>query len=178
MLEAFPDDPRLNTWMDMARTRVPIQNLPSRTCWLGLGERDRFGRILNDLVGRGELQGPVAMSRDHLDSGSVAQPTRETEAMRDGSDPIADWPLLNAMGNVANGADLVSIHQGAGSGMGGSISAGMIVIADGSEAAAARISRCLFADPAIGVIRHADAGYESAAAAAHSASLRRPMSNP
>ncbi len=177
VLEAFPGDPRLEAWMDMARARVPVRNLPSRTCWLALGERDRFGRILNDLVRRGELQGPVAMSRDHLDSGAVAQPTRETEAMLDGSDAVADWPLLNAMGNVANGADLVSIHQGAGSGMGGSISAGMIVIADGSAAAEERISRCLFADPAIGVIRHADAGYESADAAARGASLRRPMSD-
>jgi urocanate hydratase len=175
VLNAFADDRRLRTWMDMAMARVPIQNLPARTCWLALGERDRFGRLLNDMVRRGELKGPVAMSRDHLDSGSVAQPTRETESMLDGSDAIADWPLLNAMGNVANGADLVSIHQGAGSGMGGSISAGMTVIADGTEAADERISRCLFADPAIGVVRHADAGYALADDSARAAGLVRPM---
>ena len=126
------------------------------------------------MVRSGALEGPVAMSRDHLDTGSVAQPTRETEGMLDGSDAIADWPLLNAMGNVANGADLVSIHQGAGSGMGGSISAGMTVIADGTEAADERISRCLFADPAIGVIRHADAGYEVAVETAQAQGLNRP----
>ena len=175
VLREFPDDARLRTWMDMAMARVPIENLPARTCWLGLGERDHFGRLLNAMVRSGELQGPVALSRDHLDSGSVAQPTRETEAMADGSDAIADWPLLNAMGNIANGADLVSIHQGAGSGMGGSISAGLIVIADGSDAADARISRCQFTDPAIGVVRHADAGYASADAAARSASIIRPL---
>ena len=175
VLREFPDDARLRTWMDMAMARVPIENLPARTCWLGLGERDHFGRLLNAMVRSGELQGPVALSRDHLDSGSVAQPTRETEGMADGSDAIADWPLLNAMGNVANGADLVSIHQGAGSGMGGSISAGLIVIADGSDAADERIARCQFTDPAIGVVRHADAGYVSADDAARSASVIRPM---
>ena len=173
-LQAFPDDLRLRTWMDMAMTRVPIQNLPARTCWLALGERDHFGLRLNEMVRSGALEGPVAMSRDHLDTGSVAQPTRETESMLDGSDAIADWPLLNAMGNVANGADLVSIHQGAGSGMGGSISAGMTVIADGTEAADERISRCLFADPAIGVIRHADAGYGLAVETAQRQALNRP----
>ena len=175
VLREFPDDVRLRTWMDMAMTRVPIENLPSRTCWLSLGERDRFGRVLNAMVRSGELQAPVALSRDHLDSGSVAQPTRETEGMADGSDAIADWPLLNAMSNVANGADLVSIHQGAGSGMGGSISAGLIVIADGSDAADERIARCQFTDPAIGVVRHADAGYPSADAAAQAAAINRPM---
>lgn len=173
--EAFPDDAQLRTWLDMAETRVPIEGLPSRTCWLGLGERDRFGLILNDLVRQGRLKGPVAMSRDHLDSGSVAQPTRETEAMRDGSDAVADWPLLNALLNVANGADLVSLHQGGGSGMGGSISAGMIIVADGTDSAADRISRCLFADPAIGVVRHADAGYPSALAESARAALKTPM---
>ena len=174
-LETFPNDERLKVWMQIAMHEVPIQNLPARTCWLALGERDRFGLALNRLVREGRLKGPVALSRDHLDTGSVAQPTRETESMLDGSDAIADWPLLNAMGNVANGADLVSIHQGAGSGMGGSISAGMIVIADGTQAADERISRCLFTDPAIGVIRHADAGYETAKLTANEHSLRRPQ---
>ncbi|MBV9523203.1 MAG: urocanate hydratase, partial [Alphaproteobacteria bacterium] len=142
---------------------------------LSLGQRDRFGRILNDLVAKGRLTAPVAMSRDHLDTGSVAQPTRETEAMRDGSDAVADWPLLNALLNASNGADLVSIHQGGGSGMGGSISAGMTVIADGSDQADERIGRCLFTDPAIGVVRYADAGYEEALAVQEATGLRAPM---
>ncbi len=171
-LAEFPDDPLLQTWMAMAHERVPIQGLPARSCWLALGERDRLGRIFNQLVRDGRLKGPIAMSRDHLDSGSVAQPTRETERMKDGSDAIADWPLLNALLNAVNGADLVSIHQGAGSGMGGSISAGMTVIADGTESAEERISRCLFTDPAIGVIRHADAGYEDAREARRRAGLK------
>jgi urocanate hydratase len=175
-LAEFPDDPLLRTWMGHAREKVPIQGLPARSCWLGLGERDRMGLVFNRLVREGKLKGPVAMSRDHLDSGSVAQPTRETEKMKDGSDPVADWPLLNAMLNVANGADLVSIHQGGGSGMGGSISAGMTVIADGSASAEERIARCLFTDPAIGVVRHADAGYEDAGAAASRAGITMPMS--
>jgi len=173
--EAFPADGPLNTWLDIAATHVPIQGLPARTCWLALGERDRFGRILNEMVRSGRLKAPVALSRDHLDTGSVAQPTRETEAMLDGSDAVADWPLLNAMLNVAGGADLVSIHQGGGSGMGGSISAGMTIIADGSESAAERIARCLFADPAIGVVRHADAGYPIARSTCAEAGLRTPM---
>lgn len=174
-LAEFPDDPLLRTWMAMARERVPIQGLPARSCWLGLGERDRLGRIFNRMVRDGTLKGPVAMSRDHLDSGSVAQPTRETERMKDGSDAIADWPLLNALLNAISGADLISIHQGGGSGMGGSISAGMTIVADGSESAEERISRCLFADPAIGVIRHADAGYEEAEATKRRLGLRTPL---
>jgi len=174
-LAEFPDDPLLKTWMAMARERVPIQGLPARSCWLGLGERDRLGRVFNRLVREGRLKGPIAMSRDHLDTGSVAQPTRETEKMKDGSDAIADWPLLNALLNAVNGADVVTIHQGGGSGMGGSISAGMTVVADGSDDAEARIGRCLFADPAIGVIRHADAGYGEAEAAAETAKLDRPL---
>jgi urocanate hydratase len=176
-LAEFPDDPLLETWLGMARERVPVQNLPARSCWLGLGERDRFGRVLNRLVRDGRLKAPVAISRDHLDSGSVAQPTRETEKMRDGSDAVADWPLLNALLNCASGADLVSIHQGGGSGMGGSISAGMTVIADGADEAEERISRALFVDPAIGVIRHADAGYEEAEAARRRAGLKVPMAS-
>ena len=147
VLRLLPDDALLRTWMEMAGAHVPIQGLPARTCWLALGERDRVGLMFNAMVKSGELKGPIAMSRDHLDAGSVAQPSRETEGMLDGSDAVADWPLLNALLNTANGADLVTIHQGAGSGMGGSISAGMTVIADGSESAAQRISRALFVDP-------------------------------
>jgi len=173
-LEMFPDDDLLRTWMDLAHKSVPIQGLPARTCWLGLGQRDRLALKFNELVASGALKAPIAMSRDHLDSGSVAQPTRETEAMLDGSDAIADWPLLNALSNAANGADLVSIHQGAGSGMGGSISAGMTVVADGTPLAADRIARCLFTDPAIGVMRHADAGYDTAAEMAELAGLDMP----
>ncbi len=173
-LAELPDD-LLKTWMAMAKERVPIQGLPARSCWLGLGERDRMGLVFNRLVREGRLRGPVAMSRDHLDTGSVAQPTRETERMKDGSDPIADWPLLNALLNAVNGADLVSIHQGGGSGMGGSISAGMTVIADGSDSAEERIARCLFTDPAIGVVRHADAGYGEAKDAASRSGIVSPM---
>ena len=175
VLKLFPADDLLRTWMAMAMTQVPIQGLPARTCWLALGERDKVGLMFNDMVKSGKLKGPISMSRDHLDTGSVAQPTRETEGMLDGSDAIADWPLLNALLNTANGADLVTIHQGAGSGMGGSISAGMTIIADGSDLAAQRIARSLFADPAIGVIRHADAGYEIAQQVRQSAGLADPM---
>jgi len=175
VLGLLPDDALLRTWMQMAATHVPIQGLPARTCWLSLGERDRVGVMFNAMVKSGELRGPIAMSRDHLDAGSVAQPSRETEGMLDGSDAVADWPLLNALLNTANGADLVTIHQGAGSGMGGSISAGMTVIADGSDSAAQRISRALFVDPAIGVIRHADAGYELAIETKKAAGLADPM---
>jgi urocanate hydratase len=176
VLAEFPGDRLLRTWMDMAMTQVPIQGLPARTCWLGMGERERLGRLLNELVRSGKAKAPVAISRDHLDTGAVAQPTRETEAMKDGSDAVADWPLLNALLNTACGADLVTIHQGAGSGMGGSISAGHIVVADGSPRAADRIARCLHVDPGIGVIRHADAGYEDAIVTRASAGLRNPMS--
>jgi urocanate hydratase len=175
VLHEFGDDMLLRTWIERARREVPVQGLPARTCWLALGERDRFGRVLNSLVASGKLKAPVAMSRDHLDAGSVAQPTRETEAMRDGSDAVADWPLLNALLNASNGADLVSIHQGGGSGMGGSISAGVTVVADGTDEAGERIGRCLFTDPAIGVVRYADAGYPEAIAAKEAAGLRTPM---
>jgi urocanate hydratase len=178
VLGEFGEDLGLRGWIDRARKDVPVQGLPARTCWLALGQRDRFGRILNDLVARGQIKAPVAMSRDHLDTGSVAQPTRETEAMRDGSDAVADWPLLNALLNATNGADLVSIHQGGWSGMGGSISAGMTVIADGSDEAGERIGRCLFTDPAIGVVRYADAGYAEAIATKEAAGLRMPMTEP
>jgi urocanate hydratase len=175
VLAQFPDDKLLRTWMDMAMTQVPIQGLPARTCWLGMGERERLGHLLNELVRTGKVSAPLAISRDHLDTGSVAQPTRETEAMKDGSDAVADWPLLNALLNAACGADLVTIHQGAGSGMGGSISAGHIVVADGTPEAADKIARCLQVDPGIGVIRHADAGYDEAIAAREQAGLLDPM---
>jgi urocanate hydratase len=176
VLAEFPNDQLLRTWMDMAMTRVPVQGLPARTCWLGMGERERLGRLLNELVASNKVGAPVAISRDHLDAGSVAQPTRETEAMKDGSDAVADWPLLNALLNAACGADLVTIHQGAGSGMGGSISAGHIVVADGTSQAADKIARCLHVDPGIGVVRHADAGYEEASVTRKQANLRDPMS--
>ncbi|MSO94133.1 MAG: urocanate hydratase [Rhodospirillales bacterium] len=175
VLKEFPNDRLLKTWMDMAKVQVPIQGLPSRTCWLALGERDRMGQVFNSMLREGKLKGPVAMARDHLDSGSVAQPTRETEDMMDGSDAVADWPLLNALSNASVGADLVSIHQGGGGGMGASISAGMIVIADGTDEADDRIQRSLYNDPATGVIRHADAGYQIAKDAAAAAGLVMPM---
>jgi urocanate hydratase len=171
----FPDDTLLQTWMDMATTKVAIQGLPARTCWLGMGDRERLGALLNGLVQGGKVSAPVVISRDHLDTGSVAQPTRETEAMEDGSDAVADWPLLNALLNASCGADLVTIHQGAGSGMGGSISAGHLLVADGTTQAARKLSRCLHVDPAIGVIRHADAGYQEAEDCRQQAGLRNPM---
>jgi len=175
VLAEFSDDPLLRTWMDMAMTKVAVQGLPARTCWLGMGERERLGALLNELVRSGKVSAPVTISRDHLDTGSVAQPTRETEAMKDGSDAVADWPLLNALLNASCGADLVTIHQGAGSGMGGSISAGHILVADGTASAGRRLARCLHVDPGIGVIRHADAGYDDAQEERESAGLRDPM---
>lgn len=175
VLAEFSGDPLLRTWMDIAMKKVAIQGLPARTCWLGMGERERLGALLNDLVRSGKVSAPVTISRDHLDTGSVAQPTRETEAMKDGSDAIADWPLLNALLNASCGADLVTIHQGAGSGMGGSISAGHLLVADGTESASRRLARCLHVDPGIGVIRHADAGYEDAQDERELAGLRDPM---
>jgi urocanate hydratase len=175
VLAEFSGDPLLRTWMDMATTKVAIQGLPARTCWLGMGERERLGRLLNGLVSSGKVTAPVVISRDHLDTGSVAQPTRETEAMKDGSDAVADWPLLNALLNAACGADLVTIHQGAGSGMGGSISAGHLLVADGTESAGRRLDRCLHVDPGIGVIRHADAGYDDAQDERQRSGLRDPM---
>jgi urocanate hydratase len=162
VLAAFKDDSKLVQWIGMARKQVPFQGLPARICWMGYGGRARLGLLINDMVKSGELSAPVAITRDHLDAGSVAQPTRETEGMKDGSDAVADWPLLNALLNTSAGADLVALHQGAGSGMGGSISAGMTLIADGSPAVAERIGKVLTTDPGIGVIRHADAGYEDA----------------
>jgi urocanate hydratase len=161
-LELFGDNPSLRTWLEKAQQRIAFQGLPARILWLGYGERARFGLAVNDLVAKGELEAPIVIGRDHLDCGSVASPYRETEAMADGSDAIADWPLLNAMLNVASGASWVSIHHGGGVGMGKSIHAGQVTVADGSPAAAARIQRVFTCDPGTGIVRHADAGYAAA----------------
>jgi urocanate hydratase len=160
--ELLPDDTHLHNWLDMARARIKFQGLPARICWVGLGDRHRIGLAFNEMVAKGELKAPVVIGRDHLDSGSVASPNRETEAMRDGSDAVADWPLLNALLNCASGATWVSIHQGGGVGMGFSQHAGMVIVCDGTDDAARRIARVLWNDPATGVMRHADAGYELA----------------
>jgi urocanate hydratase len=172
--ELIPDDPHLHRWLDMARERIQFQGLPARICWVGLGQRHRLGLAFNEMVARGELQAPVVIGRDHLDSGSVASPNRETEAMRDGSDAVADWPLLNAMLNVASGATWVSIHHGGGVGIGYSQHAGVVIVCDGTPAAARRIERVLWNDPGSGVMRHADAGYEDAIACAREHGLDFP----
>ncbi|WP_366485399.1 urocanate hydratase [Devosia sp.] len=160
--ELIPDDPHLHTWLDMARERIAFQGLPARICWVGLGDRHRLGLAFNEMVANGELEAPVVIGRDHLDSGSVTSPNRETEAMKDGSDAISDWSLLNALLNTASGATWVSLHHGGGVGMGFSQHAGMVICADGTPEAAKRIARVLWNDPATGVMRHADAGYEIA----------------
>ncbi len=160
--ELIPDDPHLHRWLDMARERIRFQGLPARICWVGLGQRDRLGLAFNEMVARGEVRAPIVIGRDHLDSGSVASPNRETEAMADGSDAVSDWPLLNALLNTASGATWVSLHHGGGVGIGYSQHAGMVIVADGTEAAAKRLARVLWNDPASGVMRHADAGYASA----------------
>ncbi len=175
VLDAFPDDRRLNRWITLARERVAFQGLPARVCWLGYGERAKFGRIVNDLVARGEVAAPVVFGRDHLDSGSVASPNRETESMRDGSDAIADWPILNALLNTAAGASWVSVHHGGGVGIGYSIHAGMVVVADGTEDSARRLQRVLTTDPGTGIVRHADAGYASARDVAREQGIQIPM---
>jgi urocanate hydratase len=172
--ELIPDDPHLHRWLDMARERIQFQGLPARICWVGLGQRHRLGLAFNEMVARGELKAPVVIGRDHLDSGSVASPNRETEAMRDGSDAVADWPLLNAMLNIASGATWVSIHHGGGVGIGYSQHAGVVIVCDGTPAAAKRIERVLWNDPASGVMRHADAGYEEAIACAREHGLKLP----
>ena len=172
--ELIPDDPHLRNWLDMARERISFQGLPSRICWVGLGQRDKLGLAFNEMVRTGELSAPVVIGRDHLDSGSVASPNRETEAMKDGSDAVSDWPLLNAMLNCASGATWVSLHHGGGVGMGFSQHAGMVICCDGTDAAAARIARVLWNDPASGVMRHADAGYEIALDCARENNLRLP----
>jgi len=172
--ELIPDDPHLHNWLDMARERISFQGLPARICWVGLGQRHRLGLAFNEMVASGELSAPVVIGRDHLDSGSVASPNRETEAMKDGSDAVSDWPLLNALLNCASGATWVSIHHGGGVGMGFSQHAGMVVCCDGTDAAAKRIERVLWNDPASGVMRHADAGYEDAKACAREFGLNLP----
>jgi urocanate hydratase len=178
LLELFPGDRRLAQWLTLAEERVAYQGLPARICWLGYGERSRAGRVFNDLVARGRVKAPIVIGRDHLDTGSVASPNRETEAMRDGSDAIADWPILNALLNTACGASWVSVHHGGGVGIGYSIHAGMVVVADGTPEAARRLERVLTADPGIGVARHADAGYPEAIAVARERGLDLPMAPP
>ena len=173
--ELLPGDTHLHHWLDMARERIQFQGLPARICWVGLGDRHRLGLAFNEMVGRGELKAPIVIGRDHLDSGSVASPNRETEAMRDGSDAVADWPLLNALLNTASGATWVSIHHGGGVGMGYSQHAGVVIVCDGTAAAARRIERVLWNDPASGVMRHADAGYESAIECARARGLNLPF---
>jgi urocanate hydratase len=175
LLELFPEDDALQRWLTLAPERVAFQGLPARICWLGFGDRARAGLAINELVRSGEVKAPVVIGRDHLDSGSVASPYRETESMRDGSDAIADWPILNALLNVAAGATWVSVHHGGGVGIGNSIHAGMVVVADGSDEMAERLERVLTADPGTGVLRHADAGYDEALAAAEEHGLRVPL---
>jgi urocanate hydratase len=175
ILDLFPDNDHLTRWIKMARERVAYQGLPARICWLGQGERDKAGLRFNEMVASGELEAPIVIGRDHLDTGSVASPYRETEGMLDGSDAIADWPLLNAMVNVASGASWVSIHHGGGVGMGRSIHAGQVSVADGTELARQKLERVLTNDPGMGVIRHVDAGYEIAADVAESKGVRIPM---
>ena len=175
VLERFADDSSVTNWITIAKEHVPLQGLPARTSWLDLDQRREFATMVNQMIAAGTLTAPVAMSRDHLDAGSVAQPTRETEDMIDGSDAVADWPVLNALLNCAGGADLVALHQGGGSGMGGSISAGFTLVIDGTAATQRRIDRVLRTDPGIGVIRHADAGYESSIELVHSNRLGAPM---
>lgn len=173
--ELFPENQHVHRWLDMAKERIAFQGLPARICWLGLGERHRAGLAFNDMVKSGELKAPIVIGRDHLDTGSVASPNRETEAMRDGTDAVSDWPLLNALLNTAGGASWVSLHHGGGVGMGYSQHAGMVIVADGSDAAAKRLERVLINDCASGVMRHADAGYELAIKAAKEFGLKLPM---
>ncbi len=173
--ELIPDNPHLHNWLDMARKKIKFQGLPARICWVGLGERAKLGLAFNEMVAKGELSAPIVIGRDHLDSGSVASPNRETEAMRDGSDAVSDWPLLNALLNCASGATWVSLHHGGGVGMGYSQHAGMVIVADGTKEAAKRLERVLTNDPATGVMRHADAGYEIAIKCAKEKGLKLPM---
>ncbi|HEX8650742.1 MAG TPA: urocanate hydratase [Pyrinomonadaceae bacterium] len=174
-LELFPEDRTLNRWLRLARERVPFQGLPARICWLGYGERAEMGERINDLVKRGDLKAPIAIGRDHLDTGSVASPFRETEAMKDGSDAVADWPILNALLNTASGASWVSFHHGGGVGIGYSLHAGQVTVADGTDEGARRLNRVLTNDPGLGVARHVDAGYEEAEATARDKGINVPM---
>ena len=175
--ELFPEETRVHRWLDMAGERIAFQGLPARICWLGLGQRHRAGLAFNEMVKSGELKGPIVIGRDHLDCGSVASPNRETEAMQDGSDAVSDWPLLNALLNTAGGATWVSLHHGGGVGMGFSQHSGVVIVADGTDAAAQRLSRVLWNDPATGVMRHADAGYDIAQRCAREQGLNLPMLN-
>ena len=175
LLKLFPKDEGLHRWLAMAREKVQFQGLPARICWFGQGERAKAGLLFNEMVGKGEVGAPIVIGRDHLDCGSVASPNRETEAMKDGSDAISDWAILNAMVNVASGASWVSFHHGGGVGIGFSQHAGQVIVADGTPEAAARLERVLTNDPAMGVFRHADAGYEEAQACADEQRLDVPM---
>jgi urocanate hydratase len=175
VMELFPDNVHLQRWMKMAQERIEFQGLPARICWLGYGERDKAGAVFNDLVAKGEVSAPIVIGRDHLDCGSVASPYRETESMLDGSDAIADWPILNAMLNVASGASWVSLHHGGGVGMGRSIHAGQVTVADGTALAGEKIRRVLTNDPGMGVIRHVDAGYDIAKDVARERHVHVPM---
>jgi len=175
VLELFPQDELLGRWIRMAREKVQFQGLPSRICWLGQGDRARFGTAINDLVGRGEISAPIVIGRDHLDTGSVASPFRETEGMKDGTDAVADWPVLNALLNTASGASWVSFHHGGGVGMGNALHAGQVLVADGTPAMGERIERVLTNDPGLGVVRHVDAGYEEAGETARTHGIRIPM---
>ncbi|GGA41890.1 urocanate hydratase [Kroppenstedtia guangzhouensis] len=175
ILREFSDNKPLCHWIRMAREKIAFQGLPARICWLGYGERARFGKIINELVATGELKAPIVIGRDHLDSGSVASPNRETEGMKDGSDAVADWPILNALVNAVGGASWVSVHHGGGVGMGYSLHAGMVIVADGTSAAEKRLERVLTTDPGMGVVRHADAGYEKAVETAREKGVRIPM---
>jgi urocanate hydratase len=175
LLELFPEDESLARWISLAEKKVPLQGLPARICWLGYGERDRFGKLLNKMVSKGELEAPIVIGRDHLDSGSVASPNRETEGMKDGSDAIADWPILNGLLNTASGASWVSVHHGGGVGIGYSIHAGQVVVADGTSEMDTRLSRVLLNDPGLGVARHADAGYDLAQEVAKEKGIKIPM---
>lgn len=175
ILREFSDNTHLCNWIKMAQEKIQFQGLPSRICWLGYGERARFGKIINDMVASGELSAPIVIGRDHLDSGSVASPNRETEAMKDGSDAVADWPILNAMVNAVGGATWVSVHHGGGVGMGYSIHAGMVILADGTKEAEARIERVLTTDPGMGIVRHVDAGYDLAIDTAREKGVNIPM---
>jgi urocanate hydratase len=175
VLELFPHNHILERWIKLARKRIKFQGFPARICWLGYGERAKFGLAINDLVRTGKIKAPIVMGRDHLDCGSVASPYRETESMKDGSDAIADWPILNALLNTASGASWVSVHNGGGVGIGYSLHAGQVTVADGSGAMARRIERVLTNDPGIGVARHVDAGYEEAAGFADRKGIKIPM---
>ncbi|HYG58441.1 MAG TPA: urocanate hydratase, partial [Symbiobacteriaceae bacterium] len=173
--ELFPEDQALHRWLNMAQKKVHFQGLPARICWLGYGERVKAGLLFNEMVRKGELKAPIVIGRDHLDAGSVASPNRETEGMQDGSDAVADWPLLNALINTAAGATWVSIHHGGGVGIGYSQHAGMVVVADGSDDAQQRLERVLTSDPGMGVVRHVDAGYDRAIQVAKERGVRIPM---